>query len=197
MDEMLRQILTFHSRIVEAEAMAAGVPAVAGQLHADDPGRFPAPTREWAQWLYGEHSPGHRQGVLREFASDCLPREQGRGVEAAVRVLASVKILGEGVDTARCDAVAFTDTRGSMVDIVQPEMLTSAAYSSLSKLLSALRAHAPGNVEALADPRARSGSWISDDGLDEAASVTGGASTLPGAWRSVRSALLGAWRGWC
>ncbi|MER5951705.1 Helicase associated domain protein [Streptomyces sp. NPDC001904] len=196
-DERLRRILTFHSRVSEAEAMAAGVPAVAERLHADDPDRFPAPDRVWAQWLYGEHSPGHRQAVLREFASDYLhreeDREQGRGVKAAVRVLASVKVLGEGVDTARCDAVAFMDTRGSMVDIVQmvgrslrirpgegklatlvvpifmrpgenpSEMLTSEAYSSLSKLLSALRAHDTETIEALADPRVRSGSWTSED----------------------------------
>ncbi|WP_420038107.1 Helicase associated domain protein (plasmid) [Streptomyces sp. cg28] len=192
-DEKLRRILTFHSRVSEAEAMAAGVPAVAEQLHADDPHRFPAPERVWAQWLYGEHAPGHRQAVLREFASDFLPRERGRDVRAAVRVLASVKVLGEGVDTARCDAVAFMDTRGSMVDIVQmvgralrvgpgegklatlvvpvfvrpgenpSEMLTSEAYSSLSKLLSALRAHDAETIEALADPRVRSGSWNSRD----------------------------------
>ncbi|MET7519286.1 hypothetical protein ABZS88_38830 [Streptomyces sp. NPDC005480] len=57
--------------------------------------------------------------VLREFASDFLPREKGRDVKAAVQVLASVKVLGEDVDTARCDAVAFMDAGGSMVDIVQ------------------------------------------------------------------------------
>ncbi|MFE6886652.1 Helicase associated domain protein [Streptomyces sp. NPDC057694] len=202
-DEKLRRILTFHSRIVEAEAMAAGVPAVAGELHADDPERFPAPGRVWAQWLYGEHSPGHRRAVLAEFASDFLPREQGREVKAAVQVLASVKVLGEGVDTARCDAVAFMDARGSMVDIVQmvgralrirpgegklatllvpvfvrpgenpSEMLTSDAYISLSKVLSALRAHDTETIEALADPRVRSGSWVTDDVLGEADEATG------------------------
>lgn len=56
-EEKLRRILTFHSRVAEAEAMVAGVPAVAGQLHADDPDRFPAAGRVWARWLCGEHSP--------------------------------------------------------------------------------------------------------------------------------------------
>ncbi|RAJ67261.1 MULTISPECIES: DEAD/DEAH box helicase, partial [unclassified Streptomyces] len=209
-DEKLRRILTFHSRVFEAEAMAAGVPAVAEQLHADDPGRFPAPDRVWAQWLYGEHAPGHRQAVLREFASDFLSRERGRDVRAAVRVLASVKVLGEGVDTARCDAVAFMDTRGSMVDIVQmvgralrirpgegklatlvvpifmrpgenpSEMLTSEAYSSLGKLLSALRAHDTETIEALADPRVRSGSWNSKDEPFEAGEAAADSDVVEG-----------------
>ncbi|MGW2080587.1 Helicase associated domain protein [Streptomyces sp. NPDC001939] len=192
-EEKLRRILTFHSRVAEAEAMAAGVPAVAEQLHAGDPGRFPAAGRVWAQWLYGEHSPGHRQRVLQQFASDFVFGASGREVKAAVQVLASVKVLGEGVDTARCDAVAFCDARGSMVDIVQMvgralrvrpgegklatlvvpvflgpgeeggEMLVSDSYDTLSKVLGALRAHDTETIEALADPRVRSGSWEADD----------------------------------
>ncbi|MFD0541812.1 Helicase associated domain protein [Streptomyces mexicanus] len=104
-----------------------------------------------------------------------------------MRILSSVKVLGEGVDTARCDAVAFCDARGSMVDIVQmvgralrmkpgegklaslvvpvflgpgedgEEMLTSEAYGTLAKVLGALRAHDTDTIEALADPRRRSG----------------------------------------
>ncbi|MFI9778578.1 Helicase associated domain protein [Streptomyces sp. NPDC051956] len=198
-EEKLRRILTFHSRVGEAEAMAAGVPAVAEKLHADSPERFPAPGRVWAQWLYGGHSLGHRQAVLEEFGSDFIwaRGEGGRGcggreVKAVVQILASVKVLGEGVDTARCDAVAFMDARGSMVDIVQmvgralricpgegklatlvvpvflgpgeraSEMLVSDAYDSLSKVLGALRAHDSDAIEALADPRVRSGSWGPD-----------------------------------
>lgn len=33
--------------------------------------------------------------------------------------LGSVKVLGEGVDTSRCDCVYFADVRGSMPDLVQ------------------------------------------------------------------------------
>ncbi|WP_329583334.1 DEAD/DEAH box helicase [Streptomyces sp. NBC_01361] len=196
-EEKLRRILTFHSRVAEAEAMVAGVPAVAGQLHADDPDRFPAAGRVWARWLCGEHSPGHRQAVLQEFATDFMPDESGRDVRAAVRVLASVRVLGEGVDTARCDAVAFMDARGSMVDIVQmvgralrlepgegklatlvvpvflgagedgTEMLVSPAFDTLSKVLGALRAHDADAIEALADPRVRSGSWGREEDQDD------------------------------
>ncbi|MGW7674299.1 helicase-related protein [Streptomyces sp. NPDC054775] len=89
-----------------------------------------------------------------------------------------MKVLGEGVDTAHCDAVAFCDARGSMVDIVQmvgralrmkpgegkiaslvvPVFLgpdeevdeTSNAYGTLAKILGALRAHDTDTIEALA-----------------------------------------------
>ncbi|WP_449487463.1 helicase-related protein [Streptomyces griseorubiginosus] len=90
---------------------------------------------------------------------------EGRDVPAELRVLSSVRVLGEGVDTAECDAVLFADARGSMVDIVQMvgralrlnpdhgklatlivpvflgpdedpnELLTSDAYNSLTKVL--------------------------------------------------------------
>ncbi|MFF3788336.1 Helicase associated domain protein [Streptomyces sp. NPDC001933] len=109
-------------------------------------------------------------------------------------MLSSVKVLGEGVDTANCDSVAFCDARGSVIDIVQmvgralrmkpgqgkiaslivpvflapgetpDEMLTSDAYGTLAKVLSALRAHDTDTIEHLADPRVRSGSWVVEEG---------------------------------
>ncbi|MFD7527433.1 Helicase associated domain protein [Streptomyces sp. NPDC059849] len=222
-EENLRKVLTFHSRVSEAEAMATGVVDAARKLWEDDPRRYPEPGRVWADWLYGEHPPAHRRAVLEEFASDTITdQNQGQGqvqlveggvegrsrddrgggrsgggyrsgkglVPAALRVLSSVKVLGEGVDTANCDSVAFCDARGSMVDIVQmvgralrikpgegkiaslivpvflapgespDEMLTSDAYGTLAKVLSALRAHDTETIEHLADPRVRSGSWL-------------------------------------
>ncbi|WP_345142316.1 DEAD/DEAH box helicase [Streptomyces mexicanus] len=183
--ERLRRILAFHSRVAEAEAMAAGIGATAKRLADDDPERYPPADRVWADWLYGEHAPGYRRQVLDEFASDFIGGNSD--IPAAVRILSSVKVLGEGVDTARCDAVAFCDARGSMVDIVQmvgralrmkpgegklaslvvpvflgpgedgEEMLTSEAYGTLAKVLGALRAHDTDTIEALADPRRRSG----------------------------------------
>ncbi|MEU7168002.1 Helicase associated domain protein [Streptomyces morookaense] len=186
--EQLRKVLAFHSKVSEAEAMASGVVGVARRLWRDDPRRFPAPERVWADWLCGDHVPGHRRAVLAEFASDVI--EDGGGVRvAALRVLSSVKVLGEGVDTANCDSVAFCDARGSMIDIVQmvgralrmkpgegkiaslvvpvflapgespDDMLTSPAYNTLVKILAALRAHDTDTIEALADPRVRSGSY--------------------------------------
>ncbi|MEU3342564.1 Helicase associated domain protein [Streptomyces sp. NPDC006668] len=186
-EERFRRVLSFHSRVQEAEAMAASVPATARRLAEEDPDRYPPVEQVWAEWLYGEHAPGHRRRVLDEFASDLLggPDYVDRNVRAELRVLSSVRVLGEGVDTAECDAVLFSDARGSMVDIVQMvgralrlhpergklatlivpvflgpgedpnEMLTSDAYSILTKILSALRSHDAETVEALADPRLR------------------------------------------
>ncbi|MFI0243109.1 Helicase associated domain protein [Streptomyces sp. NPDC016845] len=202
--ENLRKVLTFHSRVAEAEAMASGIGDIAVRLWEEDPRTYPDPKRVWASWLHGEHAPAHRRAVLEEFASDVIEHQEpdhedqeqrrggGAGVEvlpAALRVLASVRVLGEGVDTANCDSVAFCDVRGSMVDIVQmvgralrmkpgqgkiaslvvpvflgpdedvDNLLTSPAYGGLAKVLEALRAHDTETIEALADSRARSGSW--------------------------------------
>ncbi|MET7520164.1 Helicase associated domain protein [Streptomyces sp. NPDC005480] len=212
--ENLRKLLTFHSRVAEAEAMAAGITGAATRLWEEDPRLYPDPKRVWADWLYGEHAPAHRRAVLEEFASDVIEPERqeqdawdaargrsraggGPMLPAALRVLASVKVLGEGVDTANCDSVAFCDVRGSMVDIVQmvgralrmhpghgkiaslivpvfleegenpDDMLTSPGYGALSRILEALRAHDSDTIEALADSRLRSGSW-EDEGADEA-----------------------------
>ncbi|MFE1341563.1 Helicase associated domain protein [Streptomyces sp. NPDC058733] len=188
-EERFRRVLSFHSRVGEAEAMAAGVRETAARLAVEEPEVFPPAERVWADWLFGEHPPAHRRMVLDEFASDFLGEyaAEGQDVPAALRVLSSVRVLGEGVDTAECDAVLFADARGSMVDIVQmvgralrmhpghgklatlivpvflgpdenpDEMLTSGAYGTLAKVLTALRAHDTETIEALADPRVRSG----------------------------------------
>jgi hypothetical protein len=64
----LRRMLTFHYRTSEAEAMAAGVPAVARRLWEDDATTYPEPDRVWADWLCGEHKPGRRRATLATFA---------------------------------------------------------------------------------------------------------------------------------
>ncbi|MFF9594221.1 Helicase associated domain protein [Streptomyces sp. NPDC014646] len=183
--ERFRRVLSFHSRTAEAEAMAAGVPTVAAALAESDPQTYPPADQVWADWLYADHSPTHRRRVLEEFASLFLNGASDKRAE--LRVLSSVKVLGEGVDTAECDAVLFSDARGSMVDIVQmvgralrtrpgrgklatlivpvflgpgenaDEMLSSDAYTTLAKVLGALRAHDTDTIEALTDSRARTG----------------------------------------
>ncbi|MEV2236371.1 Helicase associated domain protein [Streptomyces phaeochromogenes] len=199
-EERFRRVLSFHSRVSEAEAMAASVPAVAARLAEDDPDSYPPVGQVWADWLYGEHAPGHRRAVLDEFASDFLggPEFEDENVRAELRVLSSVRVLGEGVDTAECDAVLFSDARGSMVDIVQMvgralrlnpdhgklatlivpvflgpgedpnELLTSDAYAILSKILGALRAHDSDTIEALADPRLRNSRPAVEDDGEDA-----------------------------
>ncbi|MFD8328128.1 DEAD/DEAH box helicase [Streptomyces lydicus] len=179
-EETFQRTLVFHHVVKEAEAFAAGLPAVAAQLHAADPEMYPRAI--WANWLCGEHKPGHRRRVLDEFADGITA--EGTVVEKGF--LGSVKVLGEGVDTTNCDSVYWADVRGSMPDLVQAvgralrmqpgegkvaslvvpvllgagetadNMLTSKAYGGLAKLLEALRAHDARVVEALAEPQAQS-----------------------------------------
>ncbi|MET9453142.1 DEAD/DEAH box helicase [Streptomyces cinerochromogenes] len=179
-EEGFRRTLVFHHVVKEAEAFAAGLPDVAERLHAADPALYPRAV--WADWLCGDHKPLHRRRVLDEFAAGIAT--DGTVVEKSY--LGSVKVLGEGVDTPRCDSVYFADVRGSMPDLVQAvgralrirpgegkiaslvvpvllgpgetpdNMLTSRAFTGLARLLEALRAHDARVVEALAEPQARS-----------------------------------------
>ncbi|MFE9029741.1 Helicase associated domain protein [Streptomyces iakyrus] len=179
-EEGFRRTLVFHHVVKEAEAFAVGLPRIAAQLHGADPESYPKTI--WADWLCGDHRPGHRQRVLEEFAAGTAT--DGTIVEKAF--LGSVKVLGEGVDTKTCDSVYFADVRGSMPDLVQAvgralrlhpgdgkiaslvvpvllgsgetpdNMLTSRAYGGLALLLEALRAHDARVVEQLAEQQARS-----------------------------------------
>ncbi|MFJ9473044.1 DEAD/DEAH box helicase [Streptomyces caniferus] len=179
-EEGFRRALVFHHVVKEAEAYAAGLPDVAAQLHAADPELYPRTI--WADWLCGEHKPGHRRRVLGEFAAGIAM--DGTVVEKGF--LGSVKVLGEGVDTKNCDSVYWADVRGSMPDLVQAvgralrmqpgegkvaslvvpvllgpgetadNMLTSKAFGGLAKLLEALRAHDARVVEQLAEQQAPS-----------------------------------------
>jgi superfamily II DNA or RNA helicase len=179
-EENFRRTLVFHHVVKEAEAFAAGLPDVAKRLHAADPELYPKTI--WANWLCGDHKPGHRRRVLTEFASGIAT--DGTVVEKGF--LGSVKVLGEGVDTKNCDSVYWADVRGSMPDLVQAvgralrmepgegkvaslvvpvllgpgetadNMLTSRAFDGLAKLLEALRAHDTRVVEQLAEQQAPS-----------------------------------------
>ncbi|MFD8373491.1 Helicase associated domain protein [Streptomyces sp. NPDC059688] len=179
-EEGFRRTLVFHHQVKEAEAFAAGLPDVAGRLHVTDPGLYPRAV--WAAWLCGEHKPLYRRRVLDEFSQGIAA--DGTVVEKTF--LGSVRVLGEGIDTSRCDSVYFADVRGSMPDLVQAvgralrvrpgegkvaslvvpvllgpsetadNMLTSRAFAGLARLLEALRAHDARVVEALAEPQARS-----------------------------------------
>ncbi|MBN6547640.1 DEAD/DEAH box helicase, partial [Actinacidiphila bryophytorum] len=180
----LRRMLSFHYRTSEAEVMAAGVPAVAQRLWEDDPETYPEPDRVWSEWLCGEHSPKRRRATLATFADPVGERVDGDLVPMRLRLLSSVRVLGEGVDTPGCDSVFFGDVRGSAVDILQivgralrikpgegkvaslvvpvflgkdedPDaMLTSKGYNGLARILAALRSHDADTVEALAEQQA-------------------------------------------
>ncbi|MEV7077815.1 Helicase associated domain protein [Streptomyces sp. NPDC093516] len=179
-EEGFRRTLVFHHQVREAEAFAAGLPDIAKRLHEADPELYPRTV--WADWLCGDHKPGHRRRVLTEFA-DGIATD---GIVVEKGYLGSVKVLGEGVDTRNCDSVFWADVRGSMPDLVQAvgralrmqpgedkvaslvvpvllgpgetpdNMLTSRAFGGLAKLLEALRAHDARVVEQLAEEQARS-----------------------------------------
>lgn len=99
--EGLRRVLSFHQRVSEAEAFAAGLPDKARDL---DQGGDPVPSGDaavWARWLHGEHKPAYRRRVLTQFAAGLTDS----GQDARLSLIASVKVLGEGVDTRACDGV--------------------------------------------------------------------------------------------
>ncbi|MFG2995154.1 Helicase associated domain protein [Streptomyces sp. NPDC048340] len=174
-EQGFRRTLVFHHLTREAEAFAAGLPAVAARLRAASRSLQPVyPRTVWADWLCGQHTPAHRRRVLDAFAAYRV---------ADKAFLGSVRVLGEGVDTKECDSVYWADVRGSMPDLVQavgralrirpgegkiaslvvpvllgpgesPEtMLTSRTYGDLARLLEALRAHDTRMVESLAQPQ--------------------------------------------
>ncbi|MFF7975927.1 Helicase associated domain protein [Streptomyces sp. NPDC007905] len=140
----IKTMMTFHSRVEEAEAFALNLPQTAADLYADEvtahaldeaaarprsplgaqpgdvveAGRHVPADRVWSAWLCGDHLVTERREVLRQFAN---------GIDAAGRrvhraFLASCRVLGEGVDIRGergVEAVCFADTRGSQVEIVQ------------------------------------------------------------------------------
>ncbi|MEU0088362.1 Helicase associated domain protein [Streptomyces sp. NPDC006274] len=139
----LRTVMTFHQKVEEAAAFADKLPETAAELYMNDAtdedlakaeklpassidaefyeleaGRHVPPDRVWSAWLCGDHLVSERREVLRQFAG---------GIDAAGRrvhraFLASVRVLGEGVDITGergVDSICFADTRGSQVEIVQ------------------------------------------------------------------------------
>ncbi|MFE2059531.1 Helicase associated domain protein [Streptomyces sp. NPDC059446] len=144
----LKTVMTFHQRVEEAAAFAAKLPETAAELYAAagtdgrvaeaameqaallprssigaepyelETGRHVPPDRVWAQWLCGDHLVAERRETLRQFANGI--DACGRRVHRAF--LASVRVLGEGVDITGArgvEAICFADTRGSQVEIVQ------------------------------------------------------------------------------
>ncbi|MFE6946541.1 DEAD/DEAH box helicase [Streptomyces chartreusis] len=139
----LKTVMTFHQKVEEAAAFAEKLPETAAALYATDAsdedlaaadklpassidaefyeleaGRHVPPDRVWSAWLCGDHLVTERREVIRQFAG---------GIDAAGHrvhraFLASVRVLGEGVDITGergVEAVCFADTRGSQVEIVQ------------------------------------------------------------------------------
>ncbi|MFE4337503.1 hypothetical protein ACFRQM_52045, partial [Streptomyces sp. NPDC056831] len=90
----------------------------ASEFYELEPGRHVPPDRVWSAWLCGDHLVSERRETLKQFANGV--DADGRRVHRAF--LASVRVLGEGVDIMGergVEAVCFADTRGSQVEIVQ------------------------------------------------------------------------------
>ncbi|MFI8516032.1 Helicase associated domain protein [Streptomyces sp. NPDC085460] len=139
----LRTVMTFHQKVEEAAAFAEKLPETAAELYMNDAsdedlaaaeklpassieaefyeleaGRHVPPDRVWSAWLCGDHLVSERREVLRQFANGI--DANNRRVHRAF--LASVRVLGEGVDITGergVDSICFADTRGSQVEIVQ------------------------------------------------------------------------------
>ncbi|MER5501880.1 Helicase associated domain protein [Streptomyces sp. NPDC002561] len=139
----LRTVMTFHQKVEEAAAFAEKLPETAAELYVNDAseedlaaadklpkssidaefyeletGRHVPPDRVWSAWLCGDHLVAERRETLRQFANGI--NAAGRRVHRAF--LASVRVLGEGVDITGergVDSICFADTRGSQVEIVQ------------------------------------------------------------------------------
>ncbi|MGW7453001.1 Helicase associated domain protein [Streptomyces sp. NPDC054787] len=139
----VRTVMTFHQKVEEAAAFAAKLPETAAELYVTDAsdadlaaaaklpkssidaefydleaGRHVPPNRVWSAWLCGDHLVTERREVLRQFANGI--DANNRRVHRAF--LASVRVLGEGIDITGergVEAICFADTRGSQVEIVQ------------------------------------------------------------------------------
>ncbi|MFH8873442.1 DEAD/DEAH box helicase [Streptomyces griseus] len=139
----LRTVMTFHQKVQEAAAFAEKLPETAAELYVNDAtdedlaaaeklpassigaefyeleaARHVPPDRIWSAWLCGDHLVAERREVLRQFAGGIAANN--RRVHRAF--LASVRVLGEGVDITGergVEAICFADTRGSQVEIVQ------------------------------------------------------------------------------
>ncbi|MFI2972604.1 Helicase associated domain protein [Streptomyces sp. NPDC018584] len=139
----LRTVMTFHQKVEEAASFAEKLPETAAELYMNEAsdadlaaadrlpkssidaefyeleaGRHVPPDRVWSAWLCGDHLVSERREVLRQFAGGI--DANNRRVHRAF--LASVRVLGEGVDITGergVDSICFADTRGSQVEIVQ------------------------------------------------------------------------------
>ncbi|MFD9536989.1 Helicase associated domain protein [Streptomyces sp. NPDC060010] len=139
----LHTVMTFHQKVEEAAAFAEKLPETAAELYINvasdadlaaadklpkssinaefyelEAGRHVPPDRVWSAWLCGDHLVTERREALRQFANGI--DADNRRVHRAF--LASVRVLGEGVDITGergVEAICFADTRGSQVEIVQ------------------------------------------------------------------------------
>lgn len=95
-----QRILTFHSRVSHAKALATAL----------DGHQLPDGRVIRAEHLQSTHRAARRQAALERLAATA---------PGTVRVVASARVLNEGVDVPAVDTVVFAEPRRSPVDIVQ------------------------------------------------------------------------------
>ncbi|MFD9795485.1 DEAD/DEAH box helicase family protein [Streptomyces sp. NPDC059070] len=109
----LRRVLAYANRVEDAEAFATTLTAQAERLRTAG---IAVPGRVWGAALSAKDTPEQRHAVLRRQLA------QGRGLDGKtvdLGVVASVRLLGEGVDVPAVDSVAFIDPRQGAIDLVQ------------------------------------------------------------------------------
>ncbi len=102
----LRRVITFHSRVKDAEKFSTSLPDVVEWLPSND-----RPSGQlWSEHVSGEMNAGLREARLQRL----------REVDANSRgILSNARCLSEGVDVPALDGVVFVDPKRSAIDIAQ------------------------------------------------------------------------------
>jgi superfamily II DNA or RNA helicase len=112
----LSKLITFHKEIADCEAFIARLiqtaDALIGETVEAVDGSGPRPLRPdslWARAIHQRTPDRHR--LLEEFGADL--------VQAALKVLANSRLLGEGYNAPTVDGLVFASPKGSVTDVVQ------------------------------------------------------------------------------
>ena len=100
-------MLTFHSRVKQAETFSKNVPVVTEWLRRNR--RLHAP-KVWSHAVSGVMPVSRREKILEQL-------DQLEG--ASHGIVANARCLGEGVDVPSIDGIAFVQPKHSAIDIVQ------------------------------------------------------------------------------
>ena len=102
-----RRLISFHSRVNNAERFSTNVPIVADWLRAN--GRSSVKS-VWSEAVSGEMPVTDREKVLERLETQ---EDDVHGI------VSNARCLGEGVDVPTIDGIAFVDPKRSTIDIVQ------------------------------------------------------------------------------
>ncbi|MEE2845109.1 MAG: Helicase associated domain protein [Gemmatimonadota bacterium] len=170
-----RRMITFHSRIKQAQTFSKNVPLVKEWLRKNR--RLHAP-KVWGDAVSGEMPVVQRERVLARF--DALD-------DGECGIVSNARCLGEGVDVPTIDGISFVQPKRSPIDIVQAvgrairkskkkegtstiilpvpilgtadptDTIKSSAFETVWRVLEALRAHDDVLAESLDELRTKLG----------------------------------------